>query len=100
MMALTVVGGAVIVPNTPVSADAPESGAFMMLPVILNGDGVTSLIAMQNTNPFNERALVTFYPSGKQFLTGVIPPKASYLLPNSVIPDGISSATVETIAFI
>jgi len=100
MMALSVVGSAVLAPSTNVAADAPESGAFTMLPVVQNGDGVTSLIAMQNTNAFSERALVTFYPSGKQFLTGVIPAKASFLLPNSVIPDGISSATVDTIAFI
>ncbi len=101
MMVLSVIGGAVFVaPTTTVEADAPESGAFVMLPVVQNGDGVTSLVAMQNTNAFNERFLITFYPSGKQFLTGVVPPKASFLVPNSVIPDGISSATVDTIAFI
>src|SRR5262249_39638603 len=100
MMGLTLVGGAILVPNTSVNADSPESGSFVMLPVVQNGDGVTSSIARQTTTPSNGGALVTFYRSGKQFLTGVIPAKASYLLPNSVIRDGISSATVETIAFI
>jgi len=99
-MVLTVVGGAMVAPQKTVEADAPTSGTYVMLPVVQNGDGVTSLIAIQNTNPFVERFLVTFYPSGKQFLTGTVYPKASYLIPNSVIPDGISSATVETIAYI